>query len=275
MLNTRQTILASRPAAMVLALTLVAALTVPALMLPHAQAATDPPLPCTEANYNGCTELSPTPPEDMVQVPPNIVLMLDDSGSMEYDYMPDWGYLSTQNIWGARDPAVNGVYYNPATVYTPPPKADGTRYPDSPGFTNAYLDGFTDTTHTADTRTYYASANADLNHQFQYGVNLPTTEFTTTNTDKRAAAWGGSSPGGCPSGYYLDPNNSSQCIRAPVSPTEKWTCNSGDSGPTWRNSRYQCLHRVWTEHGPDDTWYDATDAGPQCPGGTTYNSSDQ
>ena len=26
-------------------------------------------------------------------IPPNIVLMLDDSGSMYWDYMPDWGYL--------------------------------------------------------------------------------------------------------------------------------------------------------------------------------------
>src|SRR5690348_2431541 len=153
MLNTRQTILASRPAAMVLALTLVAALTVPALMLPHAQAAVDPPLPCAEANYNGCTELSPTPPEDMVSVPPNIVLMLDDSGSMDWDYMPDWDFLTVQNQYGQRNSNVNDVYYNPsynptgdpATAgYKPPPKADGTLYPDSPGFTNAYLDGFAD-----------------------------------------------------------------------------------------------------------------------------------
>jgi type IV pilus assembly protein PilY1 len=79
----RQTILASRPAAMVLALTLVAGLTTPFVLLPraHAQAATTP-LPCTETNQNGCTELSPTPPQDTVAVPPNIVLMLDDSGSM-------------------------------------------------------------------------------------------------------------------------------------------------------------------------------------------------
>ncbi|MDN5873637.1 MAG: hypothetical protein L0H29_04550, partial [Sinobacteraceae bacterium] len=26
-------------------------------------------------------------------LPPNIILMLDDSGSMAWDYMPDWDYL--------------------------------------------------------------------------------------------------------------------------------------------------------------------------------------
>src|SRR5690348_11786286 len=212
MLNLRQTILASRPAALVLALTLFAALTVPALLLPRANATTSP-LPCTEANYNGCTELSPTPPEDMVTVPPNIVLMMDDSGSMGFDYMPDWDYLTTPNVWGARDPAVNGVYYNPATVYTPPPKADGTLYPDSPGLTGAYLDGFTDTSHTRDVRSYYTDYYVDNGHNFYYGDNLRTTLVNTTDTDEGAAVWGGASPGGCPSGYYLDPNNSSQCIR--------------------------------------------------------------
>lgn len=285
MFNTRQTILASRPAAMVLALTLVAALTVPALMLPHAHAADDPPLACAEANYNGCTELSPTPPQDMVRVPPNIVLMLDDSGSMDYDYMPDWDFLAVKNQYGQRNPNVNGVYYNPATVYTPPPKADGSLYPDSPGLTSAYIDGFANSPTTRDVRTYQAAGSQDLYHQFPYGVNLPTTIINYTDHDYGPAYWGGGSagspgtPGYCSggSGYYQDPNNSSQCIHDPASTIgEIWTCNSGDSYIGSHGGKpNQCQHTEHTEHGNDNTYYDATDGGPKCPSGSTYASSDE
>ena len=63
-------------------------------------------------------------------IPPNVVLMLDDSGSMAWDVMPDYGYLgATQGSPTANEltsSAVNGLYYNPKTTYTPPNKVDGT-----------------------------------------------------------------------------------------------------------------------------------------------------
>jgi type IV pilus assembly protein PilY1 len=75
---------------------------------------------------------------------PNLVFVLDDSGSMNWDYMPDWvnddycrasGATSTNS--GTFDAgctgqppflssAFNGVYYNPAVVYRPPINASGT-----------------------------------------------------------------------------------------------------------------------------------------------------
>ncbi len=76
-------------------------------------------------------------------VPPNIYYILDDSGSMGWDYMPDYVDDSkmcpnADNSGGADscivgDPpfslnAVNGVYYNPATRYRPPKWADGTEW---------------------------------------------------------------------------------------------------------------------------------------------------
>jgi len=66
-------------------------------------------------------------------IPPNLVLMLDDSGSMGSNYMPD----SASGV----NSATNGVYYNPNTYYQPPKYADGTSYADAV-FPNAYLDGF-------------------------------------------------------------------------------------------------------------------------------------
>src|SRR3546814_6075584 len=62
---------------------------------------------------------------------------------MAWDYMPDWGYLqNTSNNDALIDASNNGVYYNPAVVYTPPIKADGTRYPDATGLTSAWINGF-------------------------------------------------------------------------------------------------------------------------------------
>lgn len=73
-----------------------------------------------------------------VSVLPNIYFILDDSGSMDWDYMPDYvndsycrssgASLATCN---AGDPpyylsAFNRVYYNPMITYNPPVNADGS-----------------------------------------------------------------------------------------------------------------------------------------------------
>ncbi|GAO37782.1 type IV fimbrial biogenesis protein PilY1 [Sulfuricella sp. T08] len=74
-------------------------------------------------------------------IAPNIMLVLDDSGSMDWDYMPDYindsnpaycrDSTSTPRQCAAGDPpyyanAFNGVYYNPTIQYSPPLNADGT-----------------------------------------------------------------------------------------------------------------------------------------------------
>lgn len=86
-------------------------------------------------------------------LPPNIVLMLDDSGSMGWDYMPDWNYLTDTSADGVRSSNVNGVYYNPTITYTPPPNADGTSYPNA-SFPDAWVDGFNTGRGTADVTRY-------------------------------------------------------------------------------------------------------------------------
>ncbi|HMB57204.1 MAG TPA: PilC/PilY family type IV pilus protein [Arenimonas sp.] len=62
-------------------------------------------------------------------VPPNIMFILDDSGSMANTFMPEPGATSdtapTTDTSGSRPDigqqtyALNGIYYNPATTYTP------------------------------------------------------------------------------------------------------------------------------------------------------------
>ena len=108
------------------------------------------------------------------QIPPDIVLMLDDSGSMSWNFMPDICYLqgvtcskgnvsaytlTSDNTNAALiNAANNGVYYNPTIKYDPPTKADGTAYGNSPGITGAWADGFSDT--TAVDVTAYAPASS-------------------------------------------------------------------------------------------------------------------
>ena len=76
-------------------------------------------------------------------VKPNVLFILDDSGSMDWDFMPDWACASQslqspscnsagQNPSSARseylyrNAAYNGVYYNPAIYYKPPTAVGST-----------------------------------------------------------------------------------------------------------------------------------------------------
>ncbi|WP_269619502.1 pilus assembly protein [Zhongshania sp. BJYM1] len=90
---------------------------------------------------------------------PNVMYILDDSGSMQFELMPDSIiYSSARYIFPradgvykgndysnyvptvdansgfnarSRSPQINSVYYNPGTTYSPWIKADGTLYPDA------------------------------------------------------------------------------------------------------------------------------------------------
>ncbi|RMJ01856.1 Neisseria PilC protein [Marinobacter litoralis] len=74
-------------------------------------------------------------------LPPNIVLLHDDSGSMRRSYLPDDAPRSGDNF---RKPSRNRQYYNPETLYTVPPKADGSWYGSSV-FPSGYSDPFAST----------------------------------------------------------------------------------------------------------------------------------
>lgn len=106
------------------------------------------PASAATAPISNIVELSPTPPNVTQAVPPNIVVTFDDSGSMANNYMGDnrpfdngsWG--GPWRCAGVIDPritsssdvrslAMNGVYYNPHVVYSPPVKADGSLFPNA------------------------------------------------------------------------------------------------------------------------------------------------
>ncbi|QHI98153.1 hypothetical protein GT347_09225 [Xylophilus rhododendri] len=62
-------------------------------------------------------------------VKPNIFFVLDDSGSMDYNYLPDWVPLYPSLTGLFLNSRFNGQAYDPAVTYTPPLKYDGSSYP--------------------------------------------------------------------------------------------------------------------------------------------------
>lgn len=88
----------------------------------------------------------PTPP------PPNIVVTLDDSGSMRWGYAPD-ALCVTHNTRRAKSSDFNPIYYNPQLRYDPPPRADGTLL--STSFTQAWINGFAPGRGSVDLATSY------------------------------------------------------------------------------------------------------------------------
>ncbi|MGE4243885.1 MAG: hypothetical protein AB7E83_25810, partial [Ramlibacter sp.] len=57
-------------------------------------------------------------------IKPNIMFILDDSGSMARDYMPDVANFDDSK-YGSRAAQCNGLAFNPNVVYTPPVNSSG------------------------------------------------------------------------------------------------------------------------------------------------------
>lgn len=114
----------------------------------------------------GVTDLSNQPLATLptVKAKPNLLFVMDTSGSMNWSYMPDDLGASQSvtdqpytNWYGYWSPQCNGVAYDPTSVYNPPLKADGTPYPNA-SFTAAWTDGYTGGTSTTNLgNSYYYS----------------------------------------------------------------------------------------------------------------------
>ena len=76
-------------------------------------------------------------------VKPNVMFILDDSGSMSWGYLPDSTasstLLPTRNCY--KNSSYNRIYYDPNTTYTPPVNSAGTSLGNA-NFTAARYDGF-------------------------------------------------------------------------------------------------------------------------------------
>ncbi len=105
--------------------------------------------------------VSQSPLSLTIGVPPNIILTLDESGSMSWGYVPDsvlgavisGSYIT--RLYAAN--TFNPMYYNPATNYVIPPFFDenGEEVQLSTQFTNAPINGFRPGDGTLDLSDYY------------------------------------------------------------------------------------------------------------------------
>ncbi len=81
---------------------------------------------------------SPLAKTSNVAVRANLMFIMDDSGSMGADTLPDAGNFSGYCKGYNR---INRIFFDPAIKYLPPVKVDGTSFPDSV-FTAAKVDGY-------------------------------------------------------------------------------------------------------------------------------------
>ena len=114
------------------------------------------PLSAAVANL----ETEPMVTTTTATVLPNIFLMMDDSGSMAWDYMPDNAGNFGANQYGAASYQCNGVFYNPSITYLPPVNSNGTSFANA-SFTAAWVDGFATASGTVNLNTSFVDAGGD------------------------------------------------------------------------------------------------------------------
>lgn len=86
------------------------------------------------------------------QVPPNILYILDDSGSMNLSFVPD--ICAEWNTKRAKSSHYNTLYYNPNVTYQPPVDHNGASLGDS-SFSSAKVNGYSSTSSTVNLSTSY------------------------------------------------------------------------------------------------------------------------
>lgn len=99
-----------------------------------------------------------TPLQSGNAVPPNIMFILDDSGSMTWDFMPDHVPSTSPVNIAAQAYTRNTVYYNPAITYQPWSNPDGSLFPVRPAtsvWSGTVLASGGTTNLTGSTRTFH------------------------------------------------------------------------------------------------------------------------
>jgi type IV pilus assembly protein PilY1 len=127
---------------------------------------------------------SPLATSTTTAVKPNLLFILDNSGSMQWDHMPDddgdpgsdvsWNY----GYYGIRSSQCNQVYYDPNTTYDPPVNAAGTSFGDA-SFTAAY----------GGSEGGYASSPTTVNLDTSFQANQTNTGGNAGGTDTNGSAY--------------------------------------------------------------------------------------
>lgn len=110
---------------------------------------------------------SPLATSTTSSVLPNVMFVLDNSGSMDWEHMPDDNSDNGSDVpfqygyYGLRSSQCNQVYYDPNNTYLPPVDSSGAAYADA-SFTSALKNGY-DSASTAVNLNTSFKASTDLN----------------------------------------------------------------------------------------------------------------
>lgn len=182
--------------------------------------------------------VSQSPLSLTVGVPPNIILTLDESGSMSWGYVPDSAESSVisgssiTRLYAAN--SFNPMYYRPDTNYVIPPFFDesGNEVELTTRFTNAPINGFRPADGTLDLSDYYRPTGKE--YRMPSGshnrLNGPTNDFRVTitfnsNTTKEETSAAGIK---------------FEVTRSGSSNNRSYTCKILQSGPVLDASGFSC-----------------------------------
>lgn len=169
-------------------------------------------------------------------VPPNIMFILDDSGSMTWDFMPDTVPNTTTVRIELQTYTRNTVYYNPTITYVPWSKPDGTL------FSNADGSAFTATSLTtqAYTDNDLAAGNvANLTSEVRR-FHVPMAGITNFADARQYYR------------YELDGSTARQCALKPS--TTNWQCSTISSF-TWATPNGLITRSIAQEWNNFATWF--------------------
>lgn len=123
-------------------------------------------------SHAGLTDISNVPMANtsMSVVKPNVMFILDDSGSMAWSYTPNEAVNFDNGEYGSRSSQCNGMYFNPSLTYAPPVDSTGVSYSNA-AFTSAKTNGFDSSSGTTDLNNsyYYVYSGPQPALGFTYG----------------------------------------------------------------------------------------------------------
>lgn len=123
---------------------------------------------------------------------PNLMFVLDDSGSMDWDYLPDTA-RNFAGRYGFNTSHCNGVYYNPNITYTPPVDSNGVSYANTASanylnntFEHAYVDGYKPGSGTVDLDNAFTGGSGSGSSGYK-SYKGPAFYYTYSGTQTTAA----------------------------------------------------------------------------------------
>ncbi|MDD0844520.1 pilus assembly protein [Pseudomonas sp. Gutcm_11s] len=148
-------------------------------------------------------------------VAPNLLLTIDDSGSMRWAFVPD-NVNGTSTSRRAKSAAFNPMYYNPDVTYRIPTRYDSagaiSATPYTTDFTNAYNNGFNNTR-----GSYDLSSSYRVTWTYNPKGSLDTTTSYTYNNTTNAFAANAAADFNFSSGSFAGPTTNGSSLAKTVS----------------------------------------------------------